>query len=90
MLQMVVVLVVNPLPPWMGFPSGFEPSYHIIKFFTGTWFTPQVTGDVPPPGAWFSLTAIDGNRAILFGGSIKGIGWSNKSFILDMNKWVSI
>ena len=36
--------------------------------FAAEWTIPTVSGDIPPPMAYFSLTQIANNQAVLFGG----------------------
>ena len=42
----------------------------VLYFYasTGLWINPTVTGDCPPPCSNFSITTINNNRAVLFGG----------------------
>lgn len=36
----------------------------------GLWISPVVTGTCPPPCSAFSFTPLDGNRAVMYGGTI--------------------
>ena len=38
-------------------------------FSLGRWKIPIITGNRPPPCAWFSLNALPGNRGVIFGGT---------------------
>ena len=40
------------------------------------WTIPTVTGDIPPPIAYFSFTQITSDTAVMFGGDTTGLGSS--------------
>jgi hypothetical protein len=56
--------------------------------FSGSWCSPGVSGTRPPPCAFFSFTAIDQHRAVVFGGRTQTARVSD-TYILDMTKMVS-
>ena len=56
----------------------------------GVWTAPQTTGERPPPCAHFSLTAIDSNRAVMFGGSNEEQDYNNDTFIIDLRTMVCL
>ena len=61
----------------------------LFLFVIGKWSAPTVTGAWPPPCHWFTLTMVDGHRALLFGG-VGGGGISLKHvFVLDIERIVS-
>lgn len=50
---------------------------------TDVWFSPDITGERPPPCADFSLTSIDNRRAVMFGGWNNEQGTMNHMYIID-------
>ena len=56
--------------------------------FPGTWSSPPMTGSRPPPCSGFSLTTVDENRAVLFGGYQPGRERVNDVYILHFNDMV--
>lgn len=42
--------------------------YDVYIYYIGSWVTPTITGDKPPPSAGFTLTQISPNTAIFIGG----------------------
>ena len=53
-----------------------------INACLGEWITPTVTGDRPPPINDFTLTSVDNNTAVLFGGNEA----SNNVYIINFTK----
>ena len=53
-----------------------------INVCLGEWITPTVTGDRPPPISSFTLTSVDNNTTVLFGGNEA----SNNVYIINFNK----
>ena len=51
--------------------------------YAGSWGSPAMTGDVPPPCSDLTLTAVDSRRAVLFGGCNGEQGHMNDTFIID-------
>ena len=65
----------------------------IISIFTlspclGSWSSPSVKGSRPPPCAGFSLTMIDEERAVMFGGN-DSVVYLNDVYVLHMSTMVS-
>ena len=54
----------------------------------GTWSSPKVTGDRPPPCVAFSLTPMSSHWAILFAGNCHDQGKTNNIFCLDLKTMV--
>ena len=54
----------------------------------GSWSSPSVKGSRPPPCANFSLTMIDAERAVMFGGNYRMV-YLNDVYILHMSTMVS-
>ena len=48
------------------------------------WISPDITGERPPPCAYFTLTSIDKRRAVLFGGRIGIKDKMNDVYIIDL------
>ena len=67
----------------------------VIRFISavspslGSWSSPSVKGSRPPPCAFFSLTMIDEERAVMFGGWDHSLKLFNDVFILHMSTMVS-
>ena len=57
-----------------------------IYFSTsGTWSSPHVTGDVPPPDWSFTFTKVSNHQVVLRG------GWENMdTYVLDLSRMVSL
>ena len=55
---------------------------HILYYFPGMWLVPATIGDKPPPCAFFSYTAVDSYRAVLFAGIQSG-HTVNDAYILN-------
>ena len=51
----------------------------------GSWSSPSVKGSRPPPCAYFSLTMIDEERAVMYGGNDS----INDVYVLHMSTMVS-
>ena len=60
---------------------------HLVH--AGVWNSPPTTGTRPPPCSVFSLTKIDCNQAVLFGG-LSPAGWINDVHIIDLQAMVSV
>lgn len=41
---------------------------HCVVVYSGSWSIPEVAGEIPPACSNFSLTAINGNQAVMMGG----------------------
>ena len=57
--------------------------------FLGTWSSPNVSGQRPPPCSDFSLTETDDHHVVLFGGYQPGRGRTSDLYILDLTRMVS-
>ena len=57
----------------------------IGSFFSGEWITPKVTGNRPPPISSFTVTSVNNNTAVFFGGSTSN-GRSNNVYIFNFTK----
>ena len=55
----------------------------------GVWSCPATTGNRPPPCLGLTFTAVDGRRAVLFGGYNREQGLMNDVFILDLSTMVN-
>ena len=55
----------------------------------GSWSSPSVKGSRPPPCAYFSLTMIDEERAVMFGGCDCNWKCFNDVYFLHMSTMVS-
>ena len=70
---------------------AFEPT--IVLYYSsslsGTWSTPKVSGQIPPPCAYFSFTKIDHHRVLLYGGERYGQKGLSDLYILDLTAMVS-
>ena len=51
------------------------------------WSVPDTTGETPPVLRGHTLTSVDSNRAVLFGGYDWGTH-CNETYLLDMESWV--
>uniref|UniRef100_A0A1X7SHT4 Uncharacterized protein n=1 Tax=Amphimedon queenslandica TaxID=400682 RepID=A0A1X7SHT4_AMPQE len=56
---------------------------HMYRLKTGEWTSPTVTGDRPPPIDTFTLTSITNTTAILFGGQIGVVRFSNDVYVFE-------
>ena len=70
-----------------------QPLYCLIRhgcfFLSGTWSSPAVSGERPPPCSAFTFTMIDDNHAVLFGGfQAPGPKETNDVYILDLARMV--
>ena len=64
----------------------------LLLFFVcnlGLWSSPSVKGSQPPPCSSFSLTVIDENQAVMFGGGSSVSIKSSKAYILHLPTMVS-
>jgi hypothetical protein len=57
-------------------------------FLSETWSAPTVSGTIPPPCSFFSLTMINNHQAVLFGGFQGGVP-SSDVYVLDLAQMVS-
>ena len=64
-------------------------SISTVSNFLGSWSSPCVKGSRPPPCAYFSLTMIDEERAVMFGGEDRNLKYLNDVYILRMSTMVS-
>ena len=55
----------------------------------GSWSSPSVKGSRPPPCSAFSLTMIDEEHAVMFGGLSPGSGYSTDVYVLHLPTMVS-
>ena len=60
-----------------------------MSFPIGEWASPKVSGTRPPPCAAFSLTNIDDDHAIMFGGKYIDGRRSDVYIIIDLTRMVS-
>jgi hypothetical protein len=56
----------------------------------GVWSSPSFGGISLPPCAYFTLTSIDHNRALFFGGNQPGRGRINDHYLIDFDIMISI
>ena len=63
-------------------------SISTISLSLGSWSSPSVKGSRPPPCAYFSLTMIDEERAVKFGGNDSMVNL-NDVYVLHMSTMVS-
>ena len=56
----------------------------------GVWSSPSLGGTSLPPCAYFTLTSIDHNRALFFGGNQPGRGRINDLFLIDFDIMVGM
>ena len=71
----------------LTFYRGIQLFYTFISPPADTWSTQATTGEQPPPLNGHSLTMIDQQRAVLFGG--RGAHHChNDTYVLDMEAWV--
>ena len=66
-----------------------DPAMIPLTTCLGTWSSPVVSGTRPPPCEDFSLTMIDEDHAVLFGGDQSGGAASGDVYILDITTMVS-
>lgn len=66
---------------------SFQCSFSIWRFSSDTWTAQATTGEKPPAIYGHTLTMIDQNKAVLFGGYDGQISY-NDTYILDVNTWV--
>ena len=64
-------------------------SIYTISPSLGSWSSPSVKGSRPPPCAYFSLTMIDEERAVMFGGYDCNWKCLNDVYVLHMSTMVS-
>ena len=67
---------------------SYNVSIDIMIFIIGTWSRLEVTGKCPPVTGDFSLTMIDSHRAVMYGGYLGRAGFTNDTYILDLEKMV--
>ena len=54
---------------------------------------PTFTGTTPPPNSYFTFTAIDDHRALVFGGHVtlgRNDSRTDSLYLIDFNKMVSV
>ena len=61
----------------------------ILSLPLGSWSSPSVKGSRPPPCSDFSLTMIDEEHAVMFGGYSSSSGWSADVYVLHLPTMVS-
>ena len=64
-------------------------SISTVSLSLGSWSSPSVKGSRPPPCAGFSLTMIDEERAVMFGGEDRRDYILNDVYVLHMSTMVS-
>ena len=64
-------------------------SISTVSLSLGSWSSPSVKGSRPPPCAGFSLTMIDEERAVMFGGWNHKMKYFNDVYIVHMSTMVS-
>ena len=64
-------------------------SISTVSHFLGSWSSPSVKGSRPPPCSGFSLTMIDEERAVMFGGWDHTFKYFNDVYVLHMSTMVS-
>ena len=64
-------------------------SIYTVSPSLGSWSSPSVKGSRPPPCACFSLTMIDEEHAVLFGGHDCNLKYFNDVYVLHMSTMVS-
>ena len=79
-----VLFAINTLYSITQYSMLFPPST-----LSGTWSTPTVTGERPPPLGGFTLTRIGDNQAVLFGGEDEYLDYPDATYILDLSRTVS-
>ena len=64
----------------------------ILYLVAGDMSLPMISGTTPPPNSYFTFTAIDDHRALIFGGHVT-LGRSDirtdSLYLIDFNKMVS-
>ena len=63
-------------------------NHFIVLLVVGKWSFPEVTGKRPPPCSAFTLTMVDGHRAVLYGGC-KDVVPFKHVYVLDIKRMVS-
>ena len=79
------------LPGAYYFPLSLPPPAIVtlcISFPTDTWTAQATTGEKPPALWGHTLTMVDQNRAVAFGGRDGSYVYHNDTYILDMETWV--
>ena len=76
--------------PWVVGLEGvhciaFLPPSSLLRFMV----LPKITGTRPPPCSGFSLTMIDKQHAVMYGGLIPGGRVTSDVYILDLARMVS-
>ena len=64
-------------------------SHHDNLSLSGSWSSPSVKGSRPPPCCAFSLTMIDEEHAVMFGGFSLALGYSADVYVLHLPTMVS-
>ena len=57
-------------------------------YVSGEWSSPAVTGTTPPPLEGFSFTKVDHRRAVVYGGTTRGIQALGDAYVLQLDTWV--
>ena len=60
----------------------------IYLYASGGWSSPAVTGTTPPPLEGFSFTKVDHRRAVVYGGTTRGIQALGDAYVLELDTWV--
>jgi len=63
---------------------------YITVTLIGSLTSPEVSGSRPPPCSSFSLTMIDEDQAVMFGGKVAGTGRSAGLHILHLPTMVGL
>lgn len=59
-------------------------------YVSGKWSLPAVTGTTPPPLEGFSFTKVDHRRAVVYGGTTRGIQALGDAYVLQLDTWVCV
>ncbi|CAG0919961.1 unnamed protein product [Notodromas monacha] len=69
-----------------GGNEGIYNELHVFDFGTHQWFSPDVTGDIPPGCASHGFVTVD-DRIFLFGGTQEYGKHTNEMYELQIRKW---
>ena len=61
-----------------------------LHIYSGTWSSPTISGTRPPPCSFFSITKVDEDNAVLFGGRGQGNVVTNHIYNINLKGMVSI
>ena len=83
----IVYIIISP-----PFPQGkilYTCLSNIVTHSLGSWSSPSVRGSRPPPCSGFSLTMIDEEHAVMFGGELPALHYSAGVYVLHLPTMVS-